>query len=156
LKAEGWSSVRNFALSTKLASASGGYSTETIGRVFCARKGENKGTEIKTVMNVMRHLNYSLEEIRSMLEIYYPGGRMQWEAIGPQEIELNTFERALLEFIRKIDTLNPLVLHGLVSSMETVVIMTGLDVAAELESVKVALAHLSHGKLKVIPAKKRR
>jgi len=144
LKAAGWTSVRDFALSTGLCTPDT-YSAETITRVFNARDGETKGTEVSTIANVLRYLNTPMPEIRSILEAFYPGPQHQmfWSLLGDRERELTVMERLMLDLLDKIESEKPEKLLGLVSSLESYTMAAGIDCHAPLNKMKKLLKERS-------------
>ena len=137
LKAAGWTSVRNFCISTGLCTPET-YSAETITRVFNARDGEIKGTELSTIANVLRFLDVSVAEIREILEKFYPDpqGKMFWSLLGTREVELTTFERSFLELLQQIETTKPEKIAGLVAALESYTMAADIDCQVIINRIK--------------------
>lgn len=137
LKAAGWTSVRNFCLATGLCTPDT-YSAETITRVFNAREGEVKGTELSTIANVLRYLDVPISEIREILERFYPDpqGKMFWSLLGSRESELTVVERSILDVLAQIGTEKPEKMEGLVAAIEAYTMAAGIDCKVVLNRLK--------------------
>ena len=130
LKEKGWSSVRNFCLSTGLCTDDT-YSAETITRVFNARNGETKGTELATIASILQYLDTPTSEIRELLEKYYPTipGRMFWSLLGERETELTAVDRSFLEILHSVEGQKPEKVAGLIKTIEAYMMAVDVDCA---------------------------
>jgi len=137
LKKQGWASVRNFGLSTGLCTPDT-YSTETITRVFNARDGETKGTELSTIANVLRFLDTPMAEIREILEQFYPEKphQMFWSLLGSREVELKALERSFLDVIHSVIDAKPEKTGGLISAIEAYAIAIDADCGSALTRIR--------------------
>lgn len=137
LKDAGWTSVRNFCLSTGLCTPHT-YSAETITRIFNARDGETKGSEISTVANVLKFLDVPTAEIREILEHYYPGpqGQMFWSLISAREFDLTALDRLFLDLIQRVATTKPERLPGMIVALEAYTMAADIDCADILSKIK--------------------
>jgi hypothetical protein len=137
LKDAGWTSVRKFCLTTGLCTDET-YSAETITRVFNARDGESKGTELFTIANVLRFLDTPMDETRAILEQYYPENqhRMIWELLGEREVELNNCQRLFLDLIGDMAADKPEKMFGLISAIEAYAMAADIDCAKHISKLK--------------------
>jgi|GEM_PF-5730100 len=132
-----WTSVRNFCFASGLCTPNT-YSAETITRVFNAREGEAKGTELSTITNVLRYMDVPMAEIRELLEHYYPDehSKMFWSLLSDREMELSVFDRHFLDIVQNIETTKPEKLAGLISALESYTQAADIDCKDSIKKIK--------------------
>lgn len=99
LKAEGWDNIKQFMVATKVP-----FSLETVRRAF--NKCEHKNLEASTLAIIMKHLNYTPAEIKSLLTEYTDDDALV-SLIGGDYQEFNIYERNLVQAYREIIAKNP-------------------------------------------------
>jgi len=127
LREMGWDSVRHFVLGSKLP-----FSCETAGRVF--KPNPYKGIEAYTVAIVAMYLEYSLVEIKHILQTF-TNDTLICQLIGDagEGANISKEELGLLEILHPLSQQNPDIYRSVGDMVTPIARAMGIDIT---ESVK--------------------
>lgn len=99
MRTEGWDNIKQFMISTRVP-----FSLETVRRAF--NTCDYKNIEVSTLAIIMKHLNFTPNEIRAMLTKCI-GDNNIVSLIGDSNVDYTIQEQRLVEAYRMIVSKNP-------------------------------------------------
>lgn len=126
---QGWDSRRHFALKSGFP-----YSAETAARVF--QYDPLKGIEPYTLAIAMMYLDYSRDEIKSLLKTYTDDTIILKLMGDGDENELSNNESALVEALRILAERSPAVCSSVAQMVEALATAYNVDVTEQVRRMK--------------------
>lgn len=127
---EGWTSIRQFKIVTGLP-----YTLETVRRVFT--DGACKKVSSITLAIIMKHLNFSPEDMKAVLKRHLNQDDPLLQLIGDKTgVKYNNSENTLIKIYRVIADKNPKLLNILADSLEVMQKASGVTEVMSADALR--------------------